>query len=200
MATIGGLTPTPGTGPGDVISGNSGYNISIFEARPQAIEGYIIGLNAAGTAPLGVSTTGIYIYDTQNPIVSGMSQGVLGCYDEANAPATIVRGWNWYAGADPSQIGADQYDFETTVTHELGHALGLGHSLDPSSPMYASVAAGVTDRIPTLPDLDIPAPPPVPTRRWRPGSPPRRPLPAPTRWFLHRSPSRSCSCRRAWRP
>jgi hypothetical protein len=37
----------------------------------------------------------------------------------------MIQGWNWYAGADPAQIGSDQFDFQTVVTHELGQALGL---------------------------------------------------------------------------
>ena len=89
----------------------------------------------------------------------GASSGVLGCYDGATGEITLIQNWNWYAGADPSQIGAGQYDFETTVTHELGHALGLGHSADPSSPMYATLATGVADRIPSTQDLNIPDPP-----------------------------------------
>jgi hypothetical protein len=71
----------------------------------------------------------------------------------------MIQGWNWYAGADPSQIGASQYDFQTTVAHELGHALGLGGSTDPNSPMYETLAAGVVNRTVTTQDLNIPVPP-----------------------------------------
>jgi hypothetical protein len=44
------------------------------------------------------------------------------------------------------------------VTHELGHALGLGGSPNPSSPMYEVLAAGTTRRIPAAADLNIPEP------------------------------------------
>jgi hypothetical protein len=88
-----------------------------------------------------------------------MANGVLGCYNAPNREITMIQGWNWYAGSDPTQIGANQYDFETTVLHELGHALGLGGSTNPSSPMYEILAAGVADRTPTAQDLNIPDPP-----------------------------------------
>jgi hypothetical protein len=89
----------------------------------------------------------------------GMADGVLGCYNEPNSEITLIQGWNWYAGADPTQIGAGQYDFETTVLHEIGHALGLGGSTNPTSPMNETLAAGVADRTVTPQDLNIPDPP-----------------------------------------
>jgi hypothetical protein len=89
----------------------------------------------------------------------GVAQGVLGCFNAPNGEITMIQGWDWYAGSDPSQIGAGQYDFETTVLHELGHALGLGGSSNPNSPMYEILAAGVADRSVTTQDLNIPDPP-----------------------------------------
>jgi hypothetical protein len=89
----------------------------------------------------------------------GAANGVLGCYNEPNAEITMIQGWNWYAGSDPSQIGPGQYDFETTVLHELGHALGLGGSTDPGSPMFETLAPGTTHRIVSTQDLNIPDPP-----------------------------------------
>lgn len=71
----------------------------------------------------------------------------------------MIQGWNWYAGSDPTQIGAGQYDFETTMLHELGHSLGLGGSTDTTSPMYETLASGVTHRTITARDLNIPDPP-----------------------------------------
>jgi hypothetical protein len=84
---------------------------------------------------------------------------VLGCYDRATSTITMIQGWNWYTGADPAQTGPDQYDFETTVIHELGHALGLGHANDPGSPMFGSLVAGTAHRTMSTPDLNIPATP-----------------------------------------
>jgi hypothetical protein len=58
---------TPGTGPGNVISGNGQFGIRInsgtFTSSPGAIQGNIIGLNAAGTAALGNQFAGISLQD-----------------------------------------------------------------------------------------------------------------------------------------
>ncbi len=68
--TIGGLTSTPGTGAGNVISGNSSLgginNDGIFITnRPGdlTIQGNLIGLNATGTAVLPNGVSGIHFQD-----------------------------------------------------------------------------------------------------------------------------------------
>jgi hypothetical protein len=86
--------------------------------------------------------------------VGGYADGVLGCTTDAGQ-ITIINGWNFYAGSDATQIGSAQYDFETLVEHELGHALGLGHSTDSTSVMYATLNTGAVNRTLTTVDLNV---------------------------------------------
>jgi Bacterial Ig-like domain (group 3) len=88
--------------------------------------------------------------------VGGYADGILGCFDPNAGQITLITGWDWYAGSDPTQIGSSQYDFQTTVTHELGHALGLGESVDPTSAMYGTLATGTTVRTLSTADLNLP--------------------------------------------
>jgi hypothetical protein len=85
--------------------------------------------------------------------VGGFADGVLGCTGDGEI--TLIQGWNWYAGSDATQIGAGQYDFETVVVHELGHALGLGHSATAGSVMYPTLDAGTANRGLATADLNI---------------------------------------------
>ena len=83
--------------------------------------------------------------------LGSMSDGVLGA--TSGDDVTIIDGWNWYLGADPTAIGAGQYDFQSVVMHELGHTVGLGESTDPTSVMYEFLAAGQVHR--SLSDSDL---------------------------------------------
>jgi hypothetical protein len=113
--------------------------------------------------PFGVSVTettdstaaGVIVDTGSSSAVGGYADGVLGCYNPVGE-ITLLQGWNWYAGADPVKISPNQYDFQTVVTHELGHALGLGHSSDPASCMSATLAAGTVVHSLTTADLAIP--------------------------------------------
>ena len=69
--TIGGVTASPGTGPGNVISGNRQSGIELTgSSTATLIEGNIVGLDAAGTAGQGNLLAGILL-----DVVSGNSVG-----------------------------------------------------------------------------------------------------------------------------
>jgi hypothetical protein len=107
-----------------------------------------VDVGVAGAADAVVQ---VQIADTS--AAGSAADGVLGCTVAGNI--TLLTGWNWFMGADPTTIAAGQYDFETIVMHELGHAIGLGHSGDTGSVMYAYLAPGQTRRVVTAADLSV---------------------------------------------
>ena len=111
------------------------YNVVVTEVTDPTIANLVLDVSA--TSPAG-----------------GYDDGVLGCYSNTGE-ITLIAGWNWYTEADAAAIGADQYDFETILTHELGHAIGLGHSIDTASTMHATLAPGEARRLLTTADLNI---------------------------------------------
>jgi len=61
------------------------------------------------------------------------------------------KDFDWYEG-DALGIGAGQIDAETIYLHELGHALGLGHTDDTTAVMYAYYSLGTVQRTPAPDD------------------------------------------------
>lgn len=53
----------------------------------------------------------------------------------AQVSVVFDREENWFVGGDSP---ADQIDFSSTALHEIGHAIGIDHSQDPSALMAAS--------------------------------------------------------------
>ena len=80
--------------------------------------------------------------------------GILGC-TSGPGEITILDGWDWYSGADMAGINFGQFDFQTVLTHELGHAVGMSHSGDELSVMYGWLAGGDTRRDLTNDDLSL---------------------------------------------
>jgi hypothetical protein len=165
-----GGSPIDTASAGTLLAGNLCVYVSdpsdLFTANEQAR--ILDAINAWNTllVPFSVTISEVadptlanVVIDTGTTSAAGSAaDGVLGSYC-STGEITILQGWNWYDGADPTQIGASQYDFQTVVTHELGHALGLGGSADPTSPMYEILATGVVRRTPGVADLNIPEPP-----------------------------------------
>src|SRR5262249_21698025 len=83
-----------------------------------------VDLVDVGSGDAADAVVQVQIADTS--AAGSAADGVLGCTVAGNI--NLLTGWNWFTGADPTTIGTGQYDFETIVMHELGHAVGLGHS------------------------------------------------------------------------
>jgi hypothetical protein len=126
--------------------------IASIDANLGAFGVNLVDITATDTTGGAAADIVIQIADTS--ALGGVAQGILGVY-EMGGMITLVNGWNWYTGSDPTQIGVGQYDFQTTATHELGHALGLGGSDDTNSPMFESLPPGVTRRTLTASDLSV---------------------------------------------
>jgi hypothetical protein len=70
--TIGGITTTPGTGLGDVISGNSSDGVELNGSVDNVVEGDLIGTDKTGTNPL-LNTTGIYVAGDTGSKIGGQT-------------------------------------------------------------------------------------------------------------------------------
>jgi hypothetical protein len=155
--------------PGTLLAGDlpvyvndpSGYFSAAMQSRISDaianIDSLLVPYNVTITQVSDPSLALVTLDDGTTSASGTAAQGVLGSFNPSASPVeiTILEGWDWYAGSDASGIGSGQYDFETVVMHELGHALGLGHRTDPNSVMFESLGTGVTRRGMTMADLNI---------------------------------------------
>ena len=167
-----GSTSTVGAGVGEIIGSTQLHTGTLTVAvnlpwgpesgaEQAAIAQAIASLNAQ-VAPLGVTlvevngasaaSADIHINMGTSSPIGGVHQGVLGSYS-ADGDITLIQGWDWYFGTKSSQISSNQYDFQSVVTHELGHALGLGENSDSASAMDLYLKPGQAHRNLTTTDL-----------------------------------------------
>jgi hypothetical protein len=97
----------------------------------------------------------LVIRSDTSTVLGGRDEGILAAYTSGASGGLIelIEGWNWYTAATPSGIRPDQFDFQSVVLHELGHALGLGHRDQHGSAMNETLLAGVVSRMLTASDL-----------------------------------------------
>ena len=168
----GGSSSSAGAGVGEILgstqlhTGTLGVAIELPKGPQTAAELAAIRTAVATLddqiAPLGVSlvvvsgaqaaSAPVHITMASSSAIGGLNQGVLGAFTP-EGDITLITGWNWYFGLESGKIAQNQFDFQSVVTHELGHVLGLGENSDPSSVMDLYLSPGQVRHNLTATDL-----------------------------------------------
>ncbi len=152
--TIGGLTATPGTEAGNVISGNNGPGIS-DSGGSNLIVGNLIGTNAGGTAALANGSDGIDVLasgDTIGGTASGTGNVISGNTGEgialssfSNVIAGNLIGTNITGTlALPNSTGVDDGGYDNTIG---GTAAGAGNLISGNAANGFTTAGDGSDDV-----------------------------------------------------
>lgn len=153
-----------------------------------------LGPNAANTAACGGASSGLdgtntvgWAPQSSNVLAVTCTWSNTTTHNAIEFDMQIDPDWNWTTGNSGIVI-----DLQSVVTHEFGHALGLGHSADSNAIMYASYGTGQNKRDPRPDDVaaitaiygasaatPTPSPSPSPTATSTPTKTPT-PSPSPT--------------------
>jgi hypothetical protein len=110
--TIGGLTATPGTPPGNVISGNSGSGVSLsdFDSTGNLVQGNLIGLRADGNAALRNDQNGVTITNSPGNLIGGST----------TTARNVISGNTLNSSADGVDILGESSDNNTVTGNYIG--------------------------------------------------------------------------------
>ncbi len=145
--TIGGVTATPGTGAGNVISGNLGFSGVSDGGNANVYEGNLIGLGADGTTAVGNHGYGMFLDSSINVTIGGTAAGagnvisangdvgiwggtgatIAGNFIGTDASGNLARG-NGFEGAGQSGIYAPR-DSESIIDNLISGNTGIGLTL-----------------------------------------------------------------------
>ena len=121
---------------------NADHSILLREADNNQLDG-----------KLGLSQSAAVTDDQGNEHRIGQDAGIIG----GQAIASLNKAVNWFTGDNSDAIGKDQYDYQTAVTHELLHLLGLDDEFGSDSVsevMHGYLSTGETRRIIDAADLN----------------------------------------------
>jgi Ca2+-binding RTX toxin-like protein len=122
--TIGGLTTTPGTGRGNVLSaasGGSGVSIGGTSATGNLVEGNLIGTNAAGTAALGNLLDGVALNGASANTIGGTAAGASNVIS-GNAPYGV---WITGTAATANLVAGNDIGTDITGAAAIANTIGV---------------------------------------------------------------------------